>query len=210
MALSSAARVSRPKISFASCVRRQSANAGASLRGPFRLLTRPCRPAISLKTSRRASSGKSPSSMQAVLIVIHLLIAIALIFVIMLQRSEGGALGLGGGASGLGGLFSPRAAANPLARTTVVLGVLFFATSLALTLLTLGARQNTAPLLLPGQPAGPAAPAAPGAPPTLPSLPALPAPGTAPPAGGLPAPAPVPVAPTAPVPPPPVGVPPAK
>ena len=52
--------------------------------------------------------------MQAVLIVIHLLVAVALIFVIMLQRSEGGALGMGGGGSGIGGLFSPRGATSTL------------------------------------------------------------------------------------------------
>jgi len=142
-----------------------------------------------------------------VLIVIHLLIAIALISVIMLQRSEGGALGMGGGGSGLGGLFSPRGAANTLTRTTVILGVLFFVTSMMLTLLSLGTRQANAPLLLPGAPAGPTAP---GAPPTLPGLPSLPAaPGApaAPPAGIAPLPAPAaPVAPAAPAP---AGVPPA-
>ncbi len=141
--------------------------------------------------------------MQAVLIVIHLLVAISLIFVIMLQRSEGGALGMGGGGSGLGGLFSPRGAANTLTRTTVILGVAFFVTSMTLTLMSLGARSSN-PLLIPGAPAGPAAPATPGAPPTLPSLPttpgaptgllpgALPAPGPAPatPAPAAPAPAP--------------------
>jgi len=145
--------------------------------------------------------------MQAVLIVIHLLIAVSLVFVIMLQRSEGGALGMGGGGSGLGGLFSPRGAANTLTRTTVILGVLFFVTSMMLTLLSLGTRQANAPLLLPGAPAGPTAP---GAPPTLPGLPSLPAaPGApaAPPAGIAPLPAPAaPVAPAAPAP---AGVPPA-
>jgi len=145
--------------------------------------------------------------MQAVLIVIHLLVAISLIFVIMLQRSEGGALGMGGGGSGLGGMFSARGAANTLTRTTVFLGVAFFVTSMTLTLMSLGARQNN-PLLIPGVPAGPAAPGVPGAPPTLPSLPTVPGlPGGAPgaPAGAVPA----PVAPATPTPAPPAGVPPA-
>jgi len=139
--------------------------------------------------------------MQAVLIVIHLIVAMALIFVILLQRSEGGALGMGGGGSGLGGLFSPRGAANTLTRTTIILGVLFFVTSLSLTMLTLGTRQPSPLLGVPG------APAAPGAPPTLPSAvpPTLP---TAPPAAGAPA-APAPAAP-APAAPAPAGVPPAK
>src|SRR5215213_3558252 len=106
--------------------------------------------------------------MQAVLIVIHLMIAISLIFVIMLQRSEGGALGMGGGGSGIGGLFSQRGGTSALTRTTVILGICFFVTSMTLTMLSLGTRQANAPLLLPGQQT---APGAPGAPPTLPTLP---------------------------------------
>jgi len=147
--------------------------------------------------------------MQAVLIVIHLLIAIALISVIMLQRSEGGALGMGSGGSGLGGLFSPRGAANTLTRTTVVLGVLFFLTSITLTMMSLGTRQAN-PLLIPGAPIGPAGPGAPSAPGGLPSFPAAPAaPGTAPgaPAGATPA--PLPTAPATPAPALPPAVPPA-
>src|SRR5689334_6143136 len=132
-----------------------------------------------------------------------------MIGVIMLQRSEGGALGMGGGGSGLGGLFSPRGAANTLTRTTVILGVLFFLTSITLTMMSLGTRQAT-PLLLPGGP-GPAAPA--GAPGTLPSLPSLPgapaAPGAAPGAPAGAAPALGAPAPAVPAPPAPAGVPPA-
>jgi preprotein translocase subunit SecG len=131
--------------------------------------------------------------MQAVLIVIHLFVAIALIGVVLLQRSEGGALGMGGGGSGLGGLFSARGAANTLTRTTIILGGLFFATSMALTLLTLGTRAPTS-IVAPGT--IPGAPGLPGAPPTLPSLPAAPA-GPAP---GAPAPPGAPPAPIAPLP----------
>jgi preprotein translocase subunit SecG len=105
--------------------------------------------------------------MQAVLIIVHLLVAISLIFVVLLQRSEGGALGMGGGGSGLGGLFSPRGAASTLTRTTAILGLVFFLTSMSLTLLSLGARQPTSILnqVAPGS----AAPANTKAPPTLPS-----------------------------------------
>ena len=124
--------------------------------------------------------------MQAVLIIIHLMVAVALIFVVLLQRSEGGALGMGGGGAGLGGLFSPRGAANTLTRTTAILGLLFFLTSMALTYLTLGTRQPNSIInqVAPGQ----AAPN-PNAPPTLPSggaaapaLPSAPAPAPAQPA----------------------------
>src|SRR5215210_3002580 len=81
--------------------------------------------------------------MQTVLIIIHMMVAISLIVVVLLQRSEGGALGIGGSGSGIGGLFSPRGAASTLTRTTAVLGIIFFSTSLALTLLSLGGRQPT-------------------------------------------------------------------
>jgi preprotein translocase subunit SecG len=71
--------------------------------------------------------------MQTVLLVVHLIIAIALIGVVLLQRSEGGALGIGGG--GGGSLFSARGVGNTLTRTTAVLAVMFFLTSIGLTLL---------------------------------------------------------------------------
>jgi preprotein translocase subunit SecG len=71
--------------------------------------------------------------MQTVLLVVHLLIAIALIAVVLLQRSEGGALGIGGGNSG--SLFSVRGVGNTLTRTTAILAVIFFITSIGLTLL---------------------------------------------------------------------------
>jgi preprotein translocase subunit SecG len=72
--------------------------------------------------------------MQTVLLVIHLIIAIALIGVVLLQRSEGGALGIGGG-GGAGSLFSARGVGNTLTRTTAILAVIFFLTSIGLTLL---------------------------------------------------------------------------
>lgn len=73
--------------------------------------------------------------MQTVLLVVHLIIAIALIGVVLLQRSEGGALGIGGGGGGGGNLFSSRGAGNTLTRTTAFLAVAFFATSITLTIL---------------------------------------------------------------------------
>jgi len=73
--------------------------------------------------------------MQTLLLAIELLIAIALIIVVLMQRSEGGALGMGGGGSGLGGLFSPRGASDTLTRTTAILAVAFFVVCLALNLM---------------------------------------------------------------------------
>jgi preprotein translocase subunit SecG len=73
--------------------------------------------------------------MQNVLLVIHLIIALALIGLIMMQRSEGGALGIGGGGPGAGNLFSSRGVGSALTRATAFLAVAFFATSITLTLL---------------------------------------------------------------------------
>ena len=86
--------------------------------------------------------------MQTFLVFIELLIAIALIIFVLLQRSEGGALGIGGGSS-LGGLFSPRGAADTLTRTTAILAFLFFVTCLGLNLLALRGRNETSILDVP-------------------------------------------------------------
>jgi preprotein translocase subunit SecG len=66
--------------------------------------------------------------MQTVVIVIHLMIVTVLIGTVLLQKSEGGGLGMGGGA----GFMSSRGTANLLTRTTAVLAVGFFVTSLLL------------------------------------------------------------------------------
>ena len=66
--------------------------------------------------------------MQTVVIVIHLMIVVVLIGTVLLQKSEGGGLGMGGGA----GFMSSRGTANLLTRTTAILAVGFFLTSLAL------------------------------------------------------------------------------
>ncbi|BCH66060.1 preprotein translocase subunit SecG [Agrobacterium vitis] len=70
--------------------------------------------------------------MQTVLIVIHLIIVISLVGVVLIQRSEGGGLGIGGGS----GFMSARGAANALTRTTAILATLFFITSLGLGILS--------------------------------------------------------------------------
>ena len=100
--------------------------------------------------------------MITVILVIHLLIAIALVLTVLLQRSEGGGLGMGGGMSGF---MTGRSAANMLTRSTAVLAALFMATSLALAILAGGDR---APRSIMEQPApatqGPTKPAVPSAP----------------------------------------------
>ncbi|MFC7050744.1 preprotein translocase subunit SecG [Emcibacter nanhaiensis] len=75
--------------------------------------------------------------MQEVILVIHLMLAVALVVVILLQQSEGGALGIGGGPTGL---ISSRGAANLLTRTTAILATAFFVTSLVLAIM---AKQDT-------------------------------------------------------------------
>ncbi|MGE3306325.1 MAG: preprotein translocase subunit SecG [Rhizobiaceae bacterium] len=87
--------------------------------------------------------------MQTVLIVIHLMVVVALVGVVLLQRSEGGGLGIGGGS----GFMTARGAANALTRTTAILAAAFFVTSLGLTLL---ARYGGSPLDILDQPAPPA------------------------------------------------------
>ncbi len=72
--------------------------------------------------------------MSAVLLIVQFLIAIALTAVILMQRSEGGALGIGGG--GPGGMMSGRGAANLLTRTTMILGAAFIANSIVLAVLS--------------------------------------------------------------------------
>jgi preprotein translocase subunit SecG len=102
--------------------------------------------------------------MQTVVIVIHLLIVLALIGVVLLQKSEGGALGMGGGS----GFLTSRGSSNVLTRTTAILAGIFFATSLMLSVLAGWGRQgsifnsgapasNSSPVGQPGQ-----TPSAPG------------------------------------------------
>ena len=75
--------------------------------------------------------------MTTVLLLIHLFVTIALIGVVLIQRSEGGGLGIGT-SQGMGSFMSGRGTANLLTRTTAILGALFFGLSLALALLNKG------------------------------------------------------------------------
>jgi len=105
--------------------------------------------------------------MLTVVIVIHLMIAVALIAVVLIQKSEGGALGMGGG--GMSGFMSGRSTANLLTRTTAILAAAFFATSIALALLAGSQRAprsiiDTSPSSAPVAPTQPAVPSVPSAP----------------------------------------------
>ena len=75
--------------------------------------------------------------MNSIVLVIHLILAIALVGAVLLQKSEGGALGMGGGGGGggMGGFMTGRATANLLTRLTAVLAALFMVTSLTLAIL---------------------------------------------------------------------------
>lgn len=105
--------------------------------------------------------------MLTIITVIHVLIAIAMIAVILMQRSEGGALGIGGGSGGgMGGIMSGRGAANLLTRMTAILATLFIATSIVLAILVAGDRDSGSILDQPvqEQPAEPVQPSAPAVP----------------------------------------------
>jgi len=100
--------------------------------------------------------------MQTVIIVIHLMIVLVLIGTVLLQKSEGGGLGMGGGA----GFMSSRGTANLLTRTTAILAVGFFATSLILSWLAGFNRQPASIIGAPTSQSQPAGGATPVAPPT--------------------------------------------
>jgi preprotein translocase subunit SecG len=117
--------------------------------------------------------------MIVLLFIVHVLIAIALVGVVLLQKSEGGALGMGGG--GMSGFMTGRSTANLLTRTTAVLAGLFFLTSIVLVMLSNAGRAPGS--MVDEAPPGPVAPLAPSpvAPqvpitPTTPLLPAQPSP----------------------------------
>lgn len=72
--------------------------------------------------------------MTTILLTIHIIIAVGLVCSVLLQRNEGGGLGIGGSSSG-GGFMTARGTANLLTRTTAILAVCFFVTSISLAIL---------------------------------------------------------------------------
>ena len=94
--------------------------------------------------------------METIVLVIHLILAIALVGTVLLQRSEGGGLGMGGGGMGL---MTVRGTANLLTRTTGILAAGFMATSIILAIMSGNTGERRSIL---EQPAGTTAPAIPG------------------------------------------------
>ena len=98
--------------------------------------------------------------METLVLTIHILIAVALVVVVLLQRSEGGGLGIGGGG---GGFMTARGTANLMTRTTTILAIAFFTTTIILAIM---AGYTTEPISIvdevlqqePAQPSGPTVP----------------------------------------------------
>lgn len=118
--------------------------------------------------------------METIILVIHMLIGVALVGVVLMQKSEGGLGGLGGGggggggaSGGMGGLLGNRQTANLLTRSTGLLALAFMTTSIGLAILANGpgstrAIIDEAPAALgdamtpePAQPAVPTTPSVP-------------------------------------------------
>jgi len=78
--------------------------------------------------------------MFSVVLVIHLIVTVSLVGIILLQRSEGGGLGVGG--SGNAGAMAPRAQADVLTKTTGILATIFILTSIALVILGTHGNEN--------------------------------------------------------------------
>jgi len=108
--------------------------------------------------------------LSTVLLIIHLFVTLALIGVVLIQRSEGGGLGIGS-SQGMGSFMSGRGTANLLTRTTAILAVIFMGLSLTLALLNRGTSGSVTRSILdtpapasttapppPPPPAGPSAP----------------------------------------------------
>jgi preprotein translocase subunit SecG len=108
--------------------------------------------------------------MLILLLAVHILVAVALVGVVLLQKSEGGALGMGGG--GMSGFMTGRSTSNLLTRATAILAAAFMTTSVLLVVMH---NRERAPrsILEQGAPAAPAAP-------TAPAVPATPEPPAAP------------------------------
>jgi preprotein translocase subunit SecG len=109
--------------------------------------------------------------METVIIVVHLLLAVSMIFLVLIQQSEGGLGGMGGGSSsggGMGGFMTGRATASLLTRSTGVLATGFFITSMVLAIMADRGQEKGSILDVTGVPANqsqvPARPSVPNVP----------------------------------------------
>ncbi len=102
--------------------------------------------------------------MTTILLTIHIIIALALVATVLLQRNEGGGLGIGGPSGG--GFMTARGTANLLTRTTAILAALFFATSIGLAILAGAGSEQTSIVdeVLSSTPAPASAPSGPAVP----------------------------------------------
>ena len=74
--------------------------------------------------------------MITVILVIHIILAVCIICAVLLQKSEGGGLGIGGSGGTGGGFMTARGTANFMTKLTAFLGGCFFLTSIILALLS--------------------------------------------------------------------------
>lgn len=74
--------------------------------------------------------------MVTVILTIHIILACCIIFAVLLQKSEGGGLGIGGSGGAGGGFMTARGTANFMTKLTAFLGACFFLTSITLALLS--------------------------------------------------------------------------
>jgi len=79
--------------------------------------------------------------LEQVIVIIHIILAVAIIGLVLIQKGSGGGLGIGGG--GAGGLATPRSAANILTKATTWAAILFFGTSLTLAILAGQSNQSS-------------------------------------------------------------------
>ena len=71
--------------------------------------------------------------MENIILLIHIILAVVLIIVILIQRAEGGALGIGGGSDGM----TPRGTGDALTRITAIIATLFIITSITLAIISM-------------------------------------------------------------------------
>jgi preprotein translocase subunit SecG len=112
--------------------------------------------------------------METLVLVIHVLAALALVGLILLQHGKGADVGAAFGSGASGSLFGASGSANFLSRTTAIIAVVFFVTSLALTYFSSRKTEHKGVMAAP--PAAPAQSLPAQIPPTAPAGPAAPSP----------------------------------